>query len=234
MRLRRLPSLARVVLLLVVLSGLSGAIWVYEHRAILGGWLQREMRIPLYLLLFAALSCGLVAIAAYWLVKHTRGRRQLKCFFAEWLAFKTEFELLCLRIDGYFMKTRNETGSTGDLDKLLPFVREYWQRRSRLREHIFKVGESHLASLRSARWEALKTKSTRFREGEYLTPFSFLVDLGNPIAEWNHHHDEIWEALHLADEFVEYLLFRYPALKKINASAKTPNKSIKATGDRSL
>ena len=132
------------------------------------------------------------------------------------------------------MKTRNETGSTDDLDELLPFVREYWQRRSRLREHIFKVGESRLASLRSARWEALKAKSTRFREGEYLTPFSFLVDLGNPIAEWNHHHDEIWEALHLADEFVEYLRFRYPALKRINASAETPNKSIKATGDRSL
>ena len=223
MRLRRLPLVAKVALLIAILIGAPALAWVYDHWAIVNAWLQREMRIPLYGLFLAALACGVIVVSVPLLAQGARVRRDLRRFLTEWLEFKEEFELLCIRIDSYLIRDREAKNGMSELDDLLPSVREYRQRRGRLRALIFRIGEQHLVPLRSLRWEALKAKSIRFREGEYLTPFSFLVDLGNPIAEWNHHHDEIWETLHLADEFVEYLCLKYPALKKLAAGRAAPN-----------
>ena len=94
-------------------------------------------------------------------------------------------------------------------------VSEYWSLRGRLREDVFRVGEEHLCANRSVRWEALKKKNPFL--SEHATPFSFLLDRGQPIAEWNLHHDQIWEALFITDEFVEYLRFRHPTLKRITS-----------------
>jgi hypothetical protein len=212
-RLRRLPWVARVVVLLAILAGVPGLAWIYENYRYVDLWLRSELRVPVYALLLAALGVGALATAARWLGRLTRLRRGLRRFLAAWLDFKSEFELLCIRIDAYLITSRDAPKPLEGLEELLPSVSEYWDRRGRLREAIFRVGEDRLKSLRSARWEALKARSALFHERDYLTPFSFLADLRNPIAEWNHHHDEIWQALHLADEFVEHLRFRHPTLK---------------------
>jgi len=221
-RLRRLPWVVRAVLVVAVTVP-AALVWVYPHRATVSTWLHREVSFPLYVLVLAALSSGVVVMAIRWLVQHARLLRGIKGFLAEWLAYREELEHLCIKIDFYLVRDREATDHIGELDNMIPFVREYWRRRGRLREHIFRIDERHLASAPASRWQAMKANSIRLREREYLTPFSFLVDLGNPIAEWNLHRDEIWQALHLADEFVEYLRFRYPTLKKISASDTTPN-----------
>jgi hypothetical protein len=225
-RVRRLPLVARVALLLAILAGLPSLVWVYDHRVSATSWFHREVRIPLYEMVVAALGSSLVATAVRWLWQQTRTRRELRRFLAEWLDFRQEFGLLCVRIDVYLLPSRQASNPFGEIEDLLPAISQYWSRRERIREHIFRVGENRLSSTRSARWEALKAKSSLFREREYVTPFSFLVDLQNPIAEWNHHHDEIWESLHLSDEFVEYLCFRYPVLRRIKPSGTPPHQGV--------
>jgi hypothetical protein len=102
-----------------------------------------------------------------------------------------------------------------DLRQLLPAITEYWDLRGQLREDVFRVGENCLCVNRNVRWEALKNKAPFL--SEYATPFSFLLDRCQPIAEWNLHHGEIWDALFISDEFVEYLRFCHPSLKQVQS-----------------
>jgi len=150
-RLRRLPFAVRAVLLVAVLASAPTLTWIYGHQAALSAWLQQELRAPLYLLILAAVGCGILPVAVSWLACRTRTQRDIRRFLADWLQFKEQFTLLCLRIDGYLLKDREATGLFGELDDLLPFIREDWHLRGRLREDIFRVGENQLASLHSAR-----------------------------------------------------------------------------------
>ena len=217
-RIRQFPAIARAALVLMILTGPAGLAWFYT-RVSGNAWLRRELRIPPNIVLIAAILLALICISLGWLRHQTNTRRKLQKFLADWLEFRDSFFLLCVRIDAYLIKERNSSRSweedLKELRKLLPAISEYWSLRGRLREDVFRVGEEHLCANRSVRWDALKKKNPFL--SEHATPFSFLLDRGQPIAEWNLHHDQIWEALFITDEFVEYLRFRHPALKRITS-----------------
>jgi hypothetical protein len=215
-RIRRFPATARVLFALMVVSGPAGLAWFYS-RVSENAWLRRELRIPPNIVVIAAIVLTFICIALSWIRHETNARRKLEKFLADWLEFRDHFFLLCMRIDGYLIRDRKLSQpmeeELKELRELLPAITEYWSLRGRLREDVFSVGEDRLCVSRNARWEALKAKFPIVND--YATPFSFLLDRCQPIAEWNLRHDEIWDALHISDEFVEYLRFRHPVLKRI-------------------
>ena len=224
-RIRQFPAAARALLVLMILAGPAGLAWFYS-RVSGNAWLRRELRIPPNIVLIAAILLVFICIALGWLGHQTNTRRKLQKFLADWLKFRDRFFLLCVRIDVYLIKSGKVSQSIEEdlkqLEEILPAISEYWDLRGQLREDIFRVGEEHLCVNRNVRWEALKKKNPFL--SEYASPFSFLLDRGQPIAEWNLHHDQIWEALFITDEFVEYLRFRHRALKRIT-SRRNPSLS---------
>ena len=64
-------------------------------------------------------------------------------------------------------------------------------------------------------WRELKSKHTIFKERDYLTPFSFLLDIGPPIANVNHHGEAIHTALFISDDYLEYLQYKYRFLARV-------------------
>jgi hypothetical protein len=218
-KVREFPAIARAVLVVLILGGPAGLTWVYSHVS-RNAWLRREVRIPLDAVILAVITVISIVAACFLIQHHIRVRRRLQKFLRDWLTFRRQFQGLCVSIDSYLIwdQKRNASIEEGrkELRDLLPAVTEYWDLRGRLREDVFRVGESRLCVNRSVQWEALKRRSALV--SDYATPFSFLLDRGQPIAAWNLHHDEIWEALHIADEFVEYLRFRHPGLKQIGVA----------------
>ncbi len=209
-KVREFPVIARAILALLILAGPTGLAWTYSHVS--------ASRIPPNMVALsglAAISLGIIFL----MIEHQRRlRRKLQRFLAYWLEFRDRFQLLCVRIDAYLIRDRRPNATSTEeslkrIDELLPAIKEYWSLRGRLCEDMFRMGENRLSVNHSVRWESLKRRKALVNG--YATPFSFLLDRGQPIAEWNLHHDEIWEALYIADEFVEYLCFRHPALKQL-------------------
>jgi hypothetical protein len=209
-RVQKFPATARAVFMLLVLAGPAGIAWAYSHVAD-NVWVRPELRTPSLALALALL--GAIPIALLW---HQLRVRQMRKFLSDWIEYRSKIQLLCVRIDAYLIRERSGSADmnhgVNKLEELLPAIREYWALRGRLREHVFKIGEERLYAIRNAKWEGIKAKTPLLQERQYLSPFSYLLDLANPIAEWNLHHDEIWEALYITDECVEYLRFQHPAL----------------------
>ena len=97
---------------------------------------------------------------------------------------------------------------------------EYWRLRGRLRKLLFLLDEGRLIIQRVPAWEELRRKNPVLTENEYRTPFSFLLNLGNPIAAVNLDGQTVWAALHIAEEYLEPLSYQNRALQKAVAEVR--------------
>ncbi len=148
-----------------------------------------------------------------------RRRARLKRFLAEWLAFRQEFFLLHTRVGTWLLKNRSGFNDP-DWPQIESGLSQYWARGERLRRLVYQIGEPQLVGADNQYWLQLKREQKIFDERDYLSPFSFLLDLRAPIAQINHHGEAIWRALQISDDYVEYLRFKWPFLERVKSSAE--------------
>ncbi|TDQ49033.1 HNH endonuclease [Permianibacter aggregans] len=99
-------------------------------------------------------------------------------------------------------------------DALIMQAQEWHDRRDRLKELLFIAGEENTHIHRIASWERHKRNHEYIELGQYLTPFSFILDFLNPFHMIANYSDELWGAFNISHEFMDYLRFKYPELKK--------------------
>jgi hypothetical protein len=93
-------------------------------------------------------------------------------------------------------------------------IKEWHQRREVLRELLYLASEENLIMKDVPDWQRLKRQEQYIEEGDYKTPFSFILDFGNPVAMINLHGGAVWSAWHISQEFIENLSWQYPSLNE--------------------
>jgi hypothetical protein len=91
---------------------------------------------------------------------------------------------------------------------------KYHALRSEIRELLFLIEEQSLVVAKIPSWNKLFDEIEIMQINQYKTPFSFLVDFSNPIYAVNNYDDALWASLHISSEYIEYLTYNYPFLKK--------------------
>lgn len=211
---RTLSLRKRLLILLALVGGSGASTAAYKYRESILGLLRTKTEQPIYLFLLVALVSTLL-VPGFLLYRKLMARRSLMLRFAEtWLQYKELLELLMLEIDVYLLD-QNDQNKNLSLNKLLPGIKEYHQQRSKLREMLFFIGEGNLAITKNHHWQELKTEYEIFKSRDYQTPFSFLVDLGNPVAATNLHGKEIGEAVAISDQFIEYLSYKHKGIRAL-------------------
>jgi hypothetical protein len=71
-------------------------------------------------------------------------------------------------------------------------------------------------------WEELRRKNPDVAESEYRTPFSFLLNVGNPIAAVNLDGQTVWAALHIAQEYLDILSYKHRSVHRVLQEARKP------------
>lgn len=85
----------------------------------------------------------------------------------------------------------------------------------KLREKIFLIQEENLSVVTIYAWNRLKIDFPRIEKIGYLTPFGFIVDWQSiPYLVYVYSKEGLREAIFVSDDFIEYLLFKYPELKE--------------------
>lgn len=148
-----------------------------------------------------------------WVGTKSRRRRLVYQFCDAWLEYLPFMFLLVTKIQAHEMK------KDGDVFKFLnenrEAIRSFHEWRAKLRELLFKVGESELAVADNQHWEKLKKESKILQAQPYLTPFSFILDQTQPWLIAVIHQESAWAALHISDEFIERVAFRYPNVERL-------------------
>ncbi len=98
-------------------------------------------------------------------------------------------------------------------EPLMEKVKEWHRRRDILKELLYLSNEESMLVQRIPNWERLKRESSYIQEGNYLTPFSFILDFVNPYHMVFNHGKELWQASFISQEFMDYLSFKYPEIK---------------------
>jgi len=209
-------TFAKVVIALILLSLpiLLTTTWGFRNN--IHRFLLTEISINGYLIIIV-LFVLLVAYLLFILFVHKTKRYYLKQFVTEWLVFRKDFGLLFSFVDVWLFRQKNQSlFEDPELwEKISTQIQMYWKSRDKLRELLFKLGESSLQIYENKHWIEIKNKANVFKERNYDTPFSFLLDLGAPIGEINLNGEAINWSLSVADEFVEHLSYKYKFIKKI-------------------
>lgn len=127
-------------------------------------------------------------------------------FVREWLAFSQFFFLFFNQIDCFVRFKESEKFPENE-------IREWHDRRWKLRELLYHCCEDNLVIKEVPDWERLKRDENYIVDNGYKTPFSFMLDFGNPVRMINMHGSAIWSAYHIASEFIEILSWKYPEIK---------------------
>ena len=163
--------------------------------------------IPLIIFLAILLIISLLIVLYY-----LRKRSHLSKFCTSWVQFSDFLFLFITKVDAYLL--HEEKTKSGKFDELMPEIKKYHEYRKNLRELLHQVKEKNLIVSKIANWDEMKRKHPIFEERQYETPFSFLLDFKNPIAFLNLHGKEAWEAMHVSNEFIEYLTYEHSYLKR--------------------
>jgi hypothetical protein len=143
---------------------------------------------------------------------HTLETDSLANFVRQWLDFSDFFSL-------YFSEIQTNIKNSDEnwlfWEKSRANIKEWHSRRTALRELLYLTGEDNLVLKIVHNWERLERQERYIKEGNYKTPFSFLLDFVNPVAMVNLHGDAVWIALQIAEEFIEILSWKYPKVKEI-------------------
>jgi hypothetical protein len=137
---------------------------------------------------------------------------RLADFIREWLDFDKFFSLYVLEIDAAIRFSEKR-----DLfsDEMMRKVKEWHRRRGVLRELLYLTGEETLVLQEVPAWERLRRQEQYLEEGNYKTPFSFILDFVNPVAMINLYGSAVWGAFGITREFIEILSWQYPTIKEM-------------------
>lgn len=163
-----------------------------------------------YIIIVFSILLTIILIAT--IIIRQKRRKHLIYYFAKlWYDFYDLLFILYNRIELSLTKNNN----IFDDEKLLNDIKDYHEKSQKIREIIFKIGEKNLILNSVPDWRELSEKSEYIKMKNYISPFSLLSNLGNPIAAVNHHGKDIWRAIHISLQFIEYLSFRYKKIVKI-------------------
>jgi hypothetical protein len=169
-----------------------------------------EIQIVLLVLILFVILLSLLSLTYF--SHYLRKRSSLVNFCLSWVQFTSFLFLFIPKVDSYLLHEKRTNCSK--LDELMPEVEKYHTYRDQLRELLHSLKEPSLVVTKVYNWEEIKKKYKIFEERQYDTPFSFLLDFKNPIAFFNLHGKEAWEAMHVSNEFIEYLGYEHKFLKQ--------------------
>jgi hypothetical protein len=132
-------------------------------------------------------------------------------FVRSWSEFLPFYSLLFTMIQAEQIARGDAGFFVQGLPKEIPKWHSY---RDSLKEKLYHARENALIVQPVASWERLRKKSKYIGEGEYLTPFSFILDFVNPIHMVVNYGDELWEASFISHEFIDLLSYRYKQVKQ--------------------
>ncbi|MEX2497986.1 MAG: hypothetical protein WD397_03810 [Wenzhouxiangellaceae bacterium] len=212
--LRRQPIVTRVAILAALLALALGVTmgWAPGMKLLREGAI---IEVPVRLLVAGLFAISTIALLAFLAAARLRWRSRLRDFVRQWVELRKCFELLHMRIDDWL--ARDAGFDDPKFGELTEEIQDYFARCSPLRRLLFLLGEESLVAKESQHWIELKSTEPIFKQQDYLTPFGFLLDLRAPIASVNNHGHAIWAALSLSDEYLEFLIYKYPFLEKAAA-----------------
>jgi len=211
---QKLPLVIRILVFIIFLAILALIGYLLKIYPAIISFLLLEIRIPIYsiILIIAGIVLFLGTVA---LIRNSiKGRALLKQFYKEWSEFADFLGFLHVLIESYLLEKSPRIDSDA-AKKVFARIKEYRNRRAKLRQLIFQVGESNLMVQKIPGWENLKQHNPNFKKRDYNTPFSYLLDIVNPIAAINLHGKTVREVYYISFEFMEYLEYKYPFLKKV-------------------
>ena len=152
-----------------------------------------------------------IILIATIIIRQKRKTHQIYYFAKLWYDFYDLLFILHNRIEMSFTNGKNIFND----EELLNNIKAYHEQSKKIREIIFKIGEKNLILNSVPDWIELSEQSKYIKINNYISPFSLLSNLGNPIAAVNHHGKDIWAAIHISLQFIEYLSFKYKKISKI-------------------
>jgi hypothetical protein len=221
-RIRRLPATVKVVIAVVLALSPIVASRAPAIFAAISSLLDRQYSLSGSVVFIGALALLMVVPAAHYIAAIHRPRSTLVSFCREWTRFSSHFFLLYVRIEVYLLRDKSSGFDSREWREIEPMLPEYWRLRGRLRKLLFLVDEGSLMIQRVPAWEDLRRKNPVLPENEYRTPFSFLLNVGNPIAAVNLDGQTVWAALHIAAEYLELLSYKHRAVQRAIAEARKP------------
>ncbi len=190
---RAAPVWVRVVLLLLVVA-LPVAVSFISPAQIEAFLQQRFSVTPLQIIAGMAVLAAVTLAGAAW-TRRARKRRQVYDFCDAWLRYLPFMFMLVTRIQA--------NGIWRDED-MFDFIeanrselKKFHEWRDRLRELLFKTGETQLCIGTNQHWEKLKEETQHSSVKAYMSPFSFLLDQTQPWLIAVAYEKEGWAALHI-------------------------------------
>jgi hypothetical protein len=207
-------SLSKRLLIFLALVGIPLVLTAaYNYREFILRFLHTRVELSIYSILLLTFAPTLLVLLLLLYRKIMAKRSTLLRFTEAWIEYFKFMELFINEIDAYLL--RDNKNFMENFDRMLPSIQKYHEQRARLREMLFTIGEVNLAITKNHNWEELKTEYDIFKNRNYQTPFSFLLDFRNPISAINGNGKELWAALHISDEFIEYLSYKHRGIKKL-------------------
>jgi hypothetical protein len=205
------PIWVRVVLFILVVS-FPVVFSIYGVNEI-----RNFMNSPIVVMPISIATVVTAFLLIIWLTsiagKSARHQRLVYQFCEAWLEYLPFMFLLVTKIQSHELSKDGQIFEF--LDENKEDLKKFHEWRARLRELLFKVGESELNIEENQHWEKLKKESKVFEVQSYLTPFSFILDQTQPWLIAVVHQDEAWAALHISDEFIERVAFKHPKVERL-------------------
>lgn len=221
-RIRRLPPAVKVLLAALLAVSPIAASFGPAILEIVSPLLAKQYGLSGSAIILGALALLMVVPVGQLIVAILRPRSTLVTFCRDWSRFSSHFFLLYLRIEVYLLRDKTPAIDSKEWREIEPMLPEYWRLRSRLRKLLFLVDETRLIIQRVPAWEELRRKNSDLAETEYRTPFSFLLNVGNPIAAVNLDGQTVWAALHIAQEYLEILSYKHRSVHRVLQQARKP------------
>lgn len=205
-------------ILLIILFPLL-ILFLWNNWTELDKILSADIKTNGYQLLLILLSLSLIILLAFLFFKKSK-KKLLKLFVKEWLEFMKNFDLLYMYVDVWLLRDKTEKQDEDLWSKMVIHLEKYWPARDRLRKLLFAIGENTLVVYENKHWVQLKSEDDLFKERNYESPFSLLLDLGAPIGEINYHRKAINWSMKISQEYIEHLGYKYPYLEPYTSSLK--------------
>jgi|GEM_PF-3600204 len=221
-RIRRLPPAVKILLVvLLATSPIVGSLGP-AMLAVIGPLLTKQYSLSGSVMIIGSVILVMSAPVVQVIARMLRPRSTLVNFCREWIQFSDHFFLLYLRIEVYLLRDKSSAINSKEWRDIEPMLPEYWRLRGRLRKLLLLVDETRLMIQRVPAWEELRRKNPDLAENDFRTPFSFLLNVGNPIAAVNLDGQSVWAALHITQEYLEILSYKHRSVHKALLRARKP------------
>jgi len=158
----------------------------------------------------------------------TSREEQIFDFLQEWRSFSSQFHRL-IDVLGMGWVGEDKKGVFNEVSK--ETREEFFNHRDNLRKKLFFLGEAALIPGTIYSWEQLKVEYPSVSDIGFLTPFSVVLEVSclasvfhvTKPADIEHY---VRVSLFIAEDFIEYLTYKYPVLEKLELSSALANKEL--------